>query len=104
MGWYKEVWPFNVTNDHKFVSQSNWECLQALSDIALQRIMDHDGKIDLLVTHFPLSTSEAKLLSQKVKRVLIGHWHEPVDAEWFGMRIINTGSNYHQPIYKVLEI
>lgn len=104
-GWYSQPYPFSRMNDCKYVSKENWELLVKQKKESVERILDYNGKIDVLITHFEVSDTELKLFAPKVKRIVYGHWHDHVvDEMREGVRVINAGSSYHAPKYVALEL
>lgn len=103
-GWYKDPYPYSVTQDYLFMREDVWRKAQKMADGCMSEILVRDTKIDILLTHFEVSTTTAKLLCNNTKRIVLGHWHKPLDAEWFGMRVLNVGSNYHEAKFAVLDL
>lgn len=105
-GWYKEKRDQVPTNDPAYVSEENWNHLVENNWVQIERLLDRAtfARYDIVFTHFPISTTEAKLLSQVTNRLVLGHWHNPIDAEWMGMRVLNAGSGIHEAKFMVLEL
>jgi predicted MPP superfamily phosphohydrolase len=99
-GWYEELLP--PTNDRKFVNPYLWDRLVELAKVQAGQLAAEQP--DIVLTHFPVSTGYAKVLAEFCHLLCIGHWHYSIDADWFGMRTINPGSDYGVPQFKLIEL
>jgi predicted phosphodiesterase len=120
-GWYGLNEP--KTNDHKFLPlvteglpTMEWFSRKAFTD--LRNLIDEDlgeGK-RICVTHFPSFTEDQRyaefcanlnyleVLSENFDMILCGHSHRACDFHFRRARILNSGSDYNQPAYKVIDI
>lgn len=121
-GWYATVSP--PTNDQAWMPlmtgqypTMEWFRNKAQDDI--HRLIDCKGEgkaKKICVTHFPTYTEDQRyaqfcanlnyleVLTDHFEILLFGHSHRACDWVFRDTRIVNCGSDYNIPLYKVLEI
>lgn len=123
-GWYSNVKP--MTNDSYFIPKLNnsyLSCHEVLNDIAhqeLNRIIVnklYGFKKYICITHFCPYIPDSNLwesmagnskyldiITENFDYLLTGHSHQEMDIEINDCRIINSGSDYNRPTYKLIEV
>jgi len=123
-GWYSNTNP--PSNDEMWMpkSPSGLPIHQYMSNRAfnhLYEILDdvenYNNTINICVTHFqPYLEIEGtwesmsanprylEVLKDKFKYLLTGHTHKELECNYHGMKIINSGSNYNKPKYRIIEV
>lgn len=121
-GWYGNNSP--PTNDSKFMppyTQSmttmEWFSRKAFRDLSdLLDSLDTVKSKKICVTHFPPFTNDQRyihfcanpnyleVLCERFELLLVGHSHIECDWVFRDTRIVNSGSDYNKPKYKVLEL
>jgi len=101
-GWYDEKFP--PTNDRKFINPAMWDYLAQQAMLAKEKVFMEQPEV--VVTHFPITTAEARLFSGFGYYLMIGHWHgeQYTGADWFDFKFCNAGSDYGKPKYLILNI
>jgi predicted phosphodiesterase len=121
-GWYGYHNP--PTNDARWMpmmteSLTTMEWFQQKAHADLVKMLDtkEEGKEKkLCVSHFPTFTEDQRkahycanlnyleVLTENFELLLFGHSHRACDWNFRGTRIVNCGSDYNKPVYKVLEL
>lgn len=121
-GWYGYLNP--PTNDFKFLpvythsmTTMEWFNRKAHNDLnELLETLDNSKSKKICVTHFPPFTDDQRylhfcanqnyleVLSDRFELLLVGHSHKACDWVFRDMRIVNSGSDYNDPKYKVLDL
>jgi predicted phosphodiesterase len=121
-GWYGASDP--KTNDHNFLPEfteglptMEWFSRKAFSDLKnLVENLDDKKENRICVTHFPSYTDDQRYahfcanlnyletLTDYFQIILCGHSHRACDFVFRDTRIVNAGSDYNKPEYKVIEL
>jgi predicted phosphodiesterase len=119
-GWYNEQNP--PTNDLTYIGNlidgkrtHDYLATKAYND--LSKILNYEtDKIKVCLTHFPpFAESEKNLvfcanpkfldvIKENFNILLVGHSHKECDFLDGKLRIINAGSEYNEPVFKIIEI
>jgi predicted phosphodiesterase len=123
-GWYKEC---NLaalqTNDYKFLPETIdgapthvYLSYKAERDLGKLLDVDPEEATVVMLTHFPPFTEHPvyerycanlkfmDFMTEKADYLLVGHSHKECDFVHNGCRVLNCGSDYNKPKYKLFEI